>query len=68
MPRRISKNSRLMEELAEQLDEVKAVLKSHDFDIEECEVDEQECHEEFGEDLFRVYQLLNELSEIAQEH
>lgn len=68
MPRRNSKNSRLMEELAEQLDEVKAVLKSYDFDIEECEVDEQECHDEFGEDLFRVYQLVKELTEITQEY
>lgn len=67
MPRRTSKNSRLMEELQEQLDEVKAVLKSYDFDVEECDVDEQECVDEHGEDLFRIYQLLKELDEISRE-
>lgn len=67
MPRRASKNSRLMEELQEQLDEVKAVLKSHDFDIDECDMDELECVREHGEDLFRIYQLLKELDEITQE-
>ena len=67
MPRRTSKNTRLMEELSEQLDEVKAILKSYDFDIEECDADEIECVDEHGESLFRVYQLLKELGEIAQE-
>lgn len=68
MSRRVSKNTRLMEELAEQLDEVKAVLKSYDFDVEECDVDEQECHEEHGDELFRVYQLVKELEEITKEN
>lgn len=67
MPRRASKNTRLMEELQEQLDEVKAVLKSHDFDVDECEVDEQDCVREHGEELFRIYQLLKEIDEIAKE-
>ena len=67
MPRRASKNSRLMEELQEQLDEMKAVMKSHDFDVEECEVDEQECAHEHGEEIFRIYQLLKEIEEIARE-
>lgn len=67
MSRRASKNSRLMEELQEQLDEVKAVLKSYDFDVEECDVDENECAKEHGEELFRIYQLLKEIDEIAKE-
>jgi hypothetical protein len=56
-----------MEELLDQLDEMKAVLKSYDFDLEECEVDERECVAEHGEDLFRIYQLLREVEEIAKE-
>lgn len=67
MPRRISKNTRLMEELQEQIDEVKAVLKSYDFDVEECDADEIECVDMHGEVLFRVYQLLKELEDIAKE-
>lgn len=67
MRRRASKNSRLMEELQEQLDEVRAVLKSYDFDVEECDLDEQDCVDEHGEDLFRIYQLLKELDEITKD-
>lgn len=67
MSRRASKHTRLMEELKEQLDEVKAVLKSHDFDIDECDMDELECVREHGDNLFRVYQLLKEIEEITQE-
>lgn len=67
MPRRTTKNTRLMEELSEQLDEVTATLKSYDFDIEECEVDERDCHKEHGDSLFRVYELVKELREISRE-
>lgn len=67
MSRRASKNSRLFEELQEQLDEVRNVLKSYDFDIEECEIDEYDCVKEHGDDLFRIYQLLHELDEISKE-
>lgn len=67
MSRRASKNSPLMEELQEQLDEVKTILKSYDFDTQDCEVDEQYCAREHGEDLFRIYQLLKEIEEITKE-
>ena len=67
MARRTSKNSRLMEELQEQLGEMRNVLKSYDFDIEECEIDEHDCVKEYGDDLFRIYQLLKELDEITKE-
>lgn len=67
MARRPSKNTRLMEELQEQLDEVRNVLKSYDFDVEECDVDELDCVKEHGDDLFRIYQLLKELDEITKE-
>lgn len=67
MSRRASKNSRLMEELQEQLDEVRNILKSYDFDIEECEIDEHDCVKEHGDDMFRIYQLLKELDEISKE-
>lgn len=65
--RRPSKNYRLMEEITEQLDEMKAVLKSHDFDVDECEIDEEECVEIHGDDLYRICQLLKEIDEIAKE-
>lgn len=66
MSRRSSRNSRLFEELQEQFDEVKAVLRSHDFDVEECELDEQDCADEHGDDLHRIFQLLKELDEITK--
>lgn len=56
-----------MEELQEQLDEVKNVLRSYDFDVEECDVDELDCVKEHGEELFRIYQLLKELDEITKD-
>lgn len=65
--RRPSKNYRLLEELSEQLDEMKAVLKSHDFDIDECEMDEEDCMDLYGEELFRVYQLLKEIEQIVKD-
>lgn len=67
MSRRASKHSRLFEELQEQLDEVRNILKSYDFDIEECEIDEHDCVKECGNDLFRIYQLLKELDEISKD-
>lgn len=66
MARRSTRNSRLFEELQEQLDEVRAVLRSHDFDVEECEIDEQDCVDEHGDDLHRISQLLKELDEITK--
>ena len=67
MSRRASKNSRLFEELQEQLDELRNILKSYDFDVEECEIDEHYCVKEHGDDLFRIYQLFTELDGITKE-
>jgi len=67
MSRRATKNSRLFEELQEQLDELRNILKSYDFDVEECEIDEHDCVKEHGDDLFRIYQLFTELNGITKE-
>jgi hypothetical protein len=67
MSRRTSKNVRLMEELQEQFDEVKAVLKSYDFDLDECEMDELDCVRTHGEHMFRLYELIKEINEIIRD-
>lgn len=54
-------------EVNDLLDEMKAVLKSHGYDFDECDVDEDECADTFGEDIFRLYQLHKEAKEIAEQ-
>lgn len=68
MPKKISANVRLMEAIAEQLGELKAILRDYDFDLEECEIDEVACVDEHGEEMFRIYELLKELEEITRDY
>ena len=53
-------------EVNDLLDEIKATLDAQGYDFDECAVDENECLNEFGEDVFRLYQLHTEMKSIVE--
>jgi hypothetical protein len=48
------------------LDEMKAIFEAQGYDFDECAVDEVECVSEFGEDIFRLFQLYTEMKTIIE--
>lgn len=53
-------------EIGDLLDEVKATLEAQGYDFDECAVDEDECLNEFGDEVFRLYQLYTEGKTIVE--
>ena len=53
-------------EVSDLLDEIKATLEAQGYDFDECSVDENECEENFGDDVFRLYELHKEMKNIVE--